>query len=142
MNNWRLYLIITLLILSFLDIILTHQYVYIYKKWQENKPYAMIEKNPLIVFFWNTFGLHLGTFIVAIIILSLVYIIGRYAHPVVGLLLIGALLFAMYNHFTNIPLLNQLIEKYPSGYLDPKVFGEVIGNNPAYLNSEKGGGSW
>lgn len=66
----------------------------------------------------------------SIIILTLVYIVARSAHWIVILILFLFLLYALFNHYTNINLLHQLIDKYPSGYLPEIIFGKVIGNNP------------
>ena len=130
MNNWRIYIIIILMTMSVVDLALTYHYVHSYKKWQNSKPYNLIENNPLLVFLWNTFGLVLGHVIGSIIILSLIYIIGKSAHPIVIGILALFLLYALHNHYVNINLLGSLVEKYPSGNLPLETFGEVIGNNP------------
>ena len=124
-----MYVMILLLIMSSVDLISTYYYVYKYKKWQPEKPYNLIENNPLLVFLWNTFGLHLGMFIGSVIILSLIYIVSKSAYPIVVLILFMVLGYALFNHYTNINLLGKLIEKYPSGHLPTEVFGEVMGNN-------------
>lgn len=129
-ENWRIIVIVILLTLSVLDLSLTYYYVNKYKKWQPEKPFNMMERNPLLVFLWNTFGLPLGWFIGSVIILSFVYIVGRYAHPIVVGILGLFLIYALFNHFNNINLLNKLIEKYPLGHLPETVFGKVEGNNP------------
>ena len=130
MIEWGTYLLIILLGLSAVDLIATYYYTYSYKQWQPDKPYKLIEMNPILVFLWNTFGLHLGMFIGSVVILSLVYIFGKFAHPIIGILLLLFLLFAMNNHNNNINLLHKLIEQYPSGYLPKETFGNVVGNNP------------
>lgn len=129
MSDWRIYVIILLLSLSVLDLVLTYHYVYKYKEWQPNKPYNLIENNPLLVFLWNTFGLHLGTIIGAVIIWSLIYIVAKTAHPIVVVILGLFLLYALFNHYTNINLLTKLIQFYPEGKLPIDVFGDVVGNN-------------
>lgn len=129
-EKWRIWVIAILLVFSLCDLLLTYYYVYEYKKWQPNKPYNLIELNPLLVFLWNTFGLHLGMFIGSVIILSLIYVIARYAHPIVIFLVGASLLFAMFNHFKNINLLTKLIQNYPTGHLPESTFGEVVGSNP------------
>ncbi len=111
------------------DLCLTYYYIHKYKKWQPDKPYKLIELNPLLRICWEKFGLHLGMFVASIVIISLNYIIAKEAHWIVVGLLLCILIYTMCNHVNNISLLWQLIEKYPSGYLDPKIFGEVIGNN-------------
>jgi len=128
-ENWRAIAVIVILSLGFLDLFLTLFYVDSYKKWQQNKPYKLIELNPLLVFLWNKLGLFLGMFVGAVFILTLQYIVIKEAHWIVVLLLFGFLLFTLYNHFNNISLLYQLISKYPSGYLPVETFGEVVGNN-------------
>ena len=130
MENWRIWIIIILMSLSLIDLSATYFYIYKYKQWQPDKPYNLIENNPLLVFLWNNFGLHLGMFIGSVIILSLIYIVGKSAHPIVSLILFLFLGYALQNHYTNINLISALIEKYPSGHLPLEVFGEVVGNNP------------
>ena len=130
MENWRIWAIVILMSLSLIDLTCTYIYVYKYKQWQESKPYNLIEQNPILVFLWNTFGLHLGMFIGSVIILSLIYVVGRSAHPIVVGILFLFLSYALWNHNSNLGLLHKLIEKYPSGNLPVKTFGEVIGNNP------------
>jgi hypothetical protein len=129
-ENWRIYIIVILMTLSLVDLGLTYHYIYKYKKWQPEKPFNLIEKNPLLVFLWNKLGLHLGMFVGSVIILTLIYIVGKEAHWIIVLLLCLFLSWAMFNHYTNINLLHKLIEKYPSGYLPKETFGGVIGNNP------------
>jgi len=127
--NLQLIIITTLIILSIIDLSLTFYYVDKYKKWQPNKPYDLIERNPLLVFLWNNFGLYLGMFIGAVIILSLIYLVGKTAHWAVILLLFLVFGYTLYNHYVNINLLHQLIEKYPTGHLSEQIFGKVVGNN-------------
>jgi len=128
-ENWRTIAIVVILTLGVLDLCLTLYYVYTYKNWQQNKPYKLIELNPLLVFLWNKFGLYIGMFIGAVFILSLQYIITKEAHWIIVGLLFGFLLFTLFNHYTNINLLHNLIIKYPNGHLPIEVFGEVVGNN-------------
>jgi hypothetical protein len=68
-------------------------------------------------------------FIGSVIILSLIYLVAKTAHPILVVLLGGFLIMAMFNHYNNIGLLGRLITKYPDGVLPEKVFGKVIGNN-------------
>jgi len=128
-ENWRTIAIIVLMTLSFIDLSATFYYVYKYKTWQPNKPYKMIELNPLLVFLWNKIGLFFGTLVGGAIILTLTYIVAKEAHYIVVGLLFCFLLFALFNHYTNINLLHNLIIKYPKGHLPVETFGEVIGNN-------------
>lgn len=127
--NLRIIVIILIMILCVTDLCLTYYYVNKYKKWQPNKPYKMIERNPLLTFFWNNFGLHLGMFVGAVVIIALNYIVAKNAHWLFVCLLLAFLIFAMFNHARNIGLLIKLVEKYPLGHLPEKVFGKVIGNN-------------
>lgn len=128
--NWRFYIVIILLCLSAIDLLLTYYYVSKYKEWQPNKPYELIELNPLLRFLWNNFGLHLGMFIGSVIILGVVYLVGKSAHPLIVFALLFILILTMFNHHKNIVLLHKLIEQYPSGYLPVGTFGNVVGNNP------------
>ena len=130
METWRIWVLAILLLLSVIDLAATYVYVYKYKQWQPEKPYNLIENNPLLVFLWNNLGLVLGTIVGAAIILSLIFIIGKSAHPIIIGILFLLLAYALSNHYTNIGLLGRLIEKYPSGHLDPNIFGFVEGNNP------------
>jgi len=126
----RIYIVIIIMSLCIIDLIATTYYIYVYRQWQPEKPYNKIELNPLLVFLWNKFGFAIGMFISAVILLALNFIVSKEAHWIVVLMLGLFLVFAMYNHFTNINLLHKLIEAYPQGYLPAEVFGEVVGNNP------------
>ena len=130
MENWRIWVIVILMTLSVIDLGATFVYVYKYKNWQESKPFNLIENNPLLVFLWNNLGFIIGSIVGAVIILSLMFIIGKSAHPIVSGIVLLLLIYALQNHYTNINLLHALIEKYPLGHLPSEVFGEVIGNNP------------
>lgn len=129
METWRIYAIVILMTLSALDLSLTAYYVHKYKTWQPNKPYNLIELNPPLVFLWNNLGFWIGHIIGSIIILTLIFIVGKSAHPIVILVIFLFLCYAMFNHYTNITLLHKLIEQYPSGHLPEKIFGIVEGNN-------------
>ena len=128
-TNWRTILIVALLVLSIVDITATFLYVRQYKAWQPTKPYNLIELNPLLCFLWNKLGLYIGMIVGSVVMLTLVFIVGRDAHWVVGVLLFCVLIWAMFNHFNNFGILQQLIEKYPSGSLPEEVFGIVKGSN-------------
>lgn len=125
----RMVFTIVIITLCALDLIFTFYYIYTYRQWQPNKPFNLMEKNPLLVFLWNTFGLFIGMFIGAVVILALNYIVATKAHWILVALLLGFLIFAMFNHAKNIQLLWKLIEAYPSGALPESIFGKVIGNN-------------
>jgi len=127
--NWRIIIIIILMSMSIIDLSLTFYYVKKYKWWQPNKPFNLIENNPLLVFLWNNLGLHLGMIVGSVIILTLIYLVGKSAHPIVILILFLFLCFALFNHNKNINLLHELIKLYPSGHLPVETFGKVIGNN-------------
>jgi hypothetical protein len=129
MDNWRIYVIVLLMTLSLIDIVCTHYYVSKYKKWQPEKPFNLIEQNPLLVILWTHLGLLWGTIVGAVIILSLIFVIGKSAHPIVIGILFFMLCYAIYNHSVNINLLHKLIDKYPTGKLPETVFGKVVGNN-------------
>ncbi len=128
-ENWRTIAVIVILVLLIIDLGLTYYYVNKYKQWQPDKPYKLIELNPLLVYLWNQFGLKLGMFIGAVFLLALNYIVVRGAHWSIVLILFGVLVFIMFNHFNNTTLLFKLIEMYPDGHLPVETFGEVMGNN-------------
>ena len=94
----RLTIIIILMMMSIVDLALTYHYISKYKEWQPEKPYNLIENNPLLVFLWNMLGLKIGTFVGSVIILSLIYIVGKTAHPIV----VGILF--LFINFNLIPL--------------------------------------
>ena len=125
----RTAIVIIILALCVIDLMATFYYVHTYKDWQPNKPYNLIELNPLLVFLWNKMGLILGGLVGAVALLTLNYIIAKEAHWIIVVILFLVLSFAMYNHFSNINLLHALIEKYPSGSLPVEVFGKVVGSN-------------
>lgn len=130
MDSWRVWAIFLILTLCLVDLLATYYYIGTYKKWQPDKPYKLIEMNPLLRFLWNKFGLHVGMFIGAVVILALNYLVAKEAHWIIVLLLFGFLIFTMYNHYSNTLLLHKLIEQYPLGHLPAAVFGIVPGNNP------------
>lgn len=127
--TWRIWAIIILMTLSIIDLGATTYYIQKYKAWQPEKPYKMMERNPLLVFLWNNLGFVFGTIVGAVIILTLVYLVAKTAHPIIVGLLFLFLLFALYNHYINLGLLDKLIDKFPSGHLPEKIFGKVVGNN-------------
>ncbi len=128
-NSNRLIFILGLLLLSLTDILVTYYYVRKYRKWQPDKPYSLIERNPLLNFLWNKLGLLFGTIIGSIIILSLIFFVANFGHISIVILLIIVIVWVLFNNFKNIKLLNKLIKKYPTGYLPEKTFGKVEGNN-------------
>ena len=127
--NIRLIIVIIIMTLCVIDLTLTYYYIYKYKKWQPNKSYKLIEMNPLLRIAWEKLGLHLGMFVAAVIILALNYIVSKEAHWIIVCLLLGFLIFSMFNHAKNITLLIKLMEQYPLGHLPEAVFGIVQGNN-------------
>jgi len=129
-EQWRIWAIVILMTLSAIDLGATYYYVKTYKQWQPDKPYNMIEKNPLLVFLWNNLGLTFGMIVGSVIILTLIYIVGKTAHPIiVGILFLFLTWAVFFNHFKNIGLLHKLIKQYPTGHLPEKIFGKVVGNN-------------
>lgn len=122
-------IVIVIITLSLIDLVLTAYYINSYKKWQPNKPYRLMELNPLLVFLWDKMGFIIGMIVGSVIIISLNFIVAKYSNWIIALVLFGFLIFALINHIHNISLLNQLIEKYPTGILPKEIFGEVIGNN-------------
>lgn len=136
--DFKLILIILIMSLSIADLILTGYYIYKYKKWQPEKPYKLMELNPLLVFLWTKLGFWIGMFVGSVIILTLNFIVAKYAHWLVGLLVLGVLIYTMFNHINNLTLLSQLITKYPSGYLPSSIFGFVEGNNERRLKNVRG----
>lgn len=129
MDNWRIWVIVILMTLSLVDLISTHYYISKYKTWQPDKPYNLIEQNPLLVILWTHLGLLWGSLVGGTIILTLIFIIAKSAHPIVVALVFFLLCYALYNHSVNINLIHKLIEQYPEGRLPEKVFGTVVGNN-------------
>ena len=127
--EFRFYLIIVIMALCVLDLAFTFYYVHTYKVWQPNKPYKLIELNPILRFLWERMGFMIGSIVSAVILLSLNYIVAKYAHISIAIVLCLVLIWTMYNHAHNTNLLWDLIEKYPSGHLPIETFGEVIGNN-------------
>lgn len=128
--DWRQILLIVLITLSVVDLAMTWKYVSEYKKWQPNKPYKLIELNPLLRYLWEKFGLNIGMIIGGVLILALVTIVARDAHWSIAVLLLIVLIFTIFNHARNFTLLHKLIELYPSGYLPTEIFGIVEGSNP------------
>jgi hypothetical protein len=134
MEMWRLIAMYVIMFVSATDLLATYYYIYTYKKWQPNKPYELMELNPLLRYLWKNFGLHIGMFIGTVIILSLNYVVCKHAHWGIVVLLGCLLGLAMFNHFKNINLLHKLIQQYPTGHLPEAIFGKVVGNNPFESN--------
>lgn len=129
MNDLRFMLLVLALACAIIDLLLTYMYVKRYKNWQPNKPYNLIEMNPLLVFLWNTLGLNLGMIIGSVIIISIIYFIAVYTHIALVILLLATQFLTLLNHNKNIDLLNKLIKKYPEGKLPKETFGKVKGSN-------------
>jgi hypothetical protein len=129
MIKLRLLLTIILICLSVTDLSLTFYYVSKYRNWQPQKPFNLMENNPLLVFLWNHLGLILGIILGSVIILTMIWFISTDLHWIFTVILLALLIWTMYNHYNNIVLLGKLIEKYPSGYLPEAIFGVVVGNN-------------
>jgi len=127
--NFRLILIILIMSLSIVDLVLTGYYINKYKRWQPEKPYKLMELNPVLVFLWTKLGFWIGMFVGSVFILTLNFIVAKYAHWSVAVLVLGVLIFTLFNHVANLTLLFKLIAKYPSGYLPASIFGFVEGNN-------------
>ena len=127
--NFRAIILIVIMTLCILDLSMTYFYIYKYKKWQPNKPYKLIELNPILRISLETFGLHLGMFIASIIILALNYYVVKNTHWIFSVILFLILIFTMINHTRNITLLFRLIDKYPFGHLPVTIFGKVEENN-------------
>ena len=137
METYKLIMLIIVMALCIADLVLTAYYVYKYKQWQPNKPYKLIELNPLLVFLWEKMGFWIGMFVGSVIIISLNFIVSKYAHWLVVLLLLGFLIFTIFNHIKNFTLLYQLKALYPSGYLPASIFGIVVGNNVRRENEKR-----
>lgn len=114
-KNWRTIIIIILMTLSLIDLGATYYYVKKYKTWQPEKEYHLMEGNPLLVMLWDKLGFNIGMFVGSVIIFSLIYIVGKTAHPVVVLMLFLVLVYVMFNHYSNISLLKELIQKHSGG---------------------------
>jgi len=125
----KIILVIVIMVLSAIDLILTAYYIHTYKSWQPNKPYKLMELNPLLVFLWNKMGFVIGMIVGSVVILSLNFIVSKGSHWIIVIILLICLIFALINHVHNISLLQQLMEKYPTGVLPKEIFGEVVGNN-------------
>ena len=128
METYRLILIILVMSLSIIDLSVTAYYVNKYKKWQPEKPYKLIELNPVLVYLWNNLGFIIGMIVGSIIILVLNFLIAKNVYWIIPVIIICIMIWSILNNFKNLGLLNDLIIKYPTGHL-PEVFGNVVGNN-------------
>ena len=129
METYRIILMIVIMILSLTDLIMTGIYVKKYKDWQPNKPYKLIELNPLLVFLWNNLGFLIGMIIGSIVILTLNFIIAKNVYWIIPVIIIIVLILNIINHFKNFNLLFNLIKLYPEGHLPVEIFGNVTGDN-------------
>jgi hypothetical protein len=129
METYRLILIIVVMSLCITDLVMTAYYVHTYRKWQPNKPYKLIELNPVLVFLWNNLGFVIGMIVGSILLLTLNFLIAKNTYWIIPIILIGYLVWTIINHFKNFHLLFELIKQYPLGHLPVEVFGNVTGNN-------------
>jgi hypothetical protein len=105
-----------MVLLSFIDLSLTYFYIKTYSNWIPERLFSEMEQNPLLLFLWNNFGLELGTLFGALIILSLIYLIGKKANLIVAIPVIGVLVFAIFINIQHIIMLFDLIKLYPTGF--------------------------
>ena len=114
-TNWRTYAIITLLILSFIDLCFTYIYLAQYSAWQPDKTFNQMESNPLILFFINLLGLEFGLLFSAFIIWLLLYFIGTKADWYIIIPICLVLIFAIIINSIHLIELHKLIILYPNG---------------------------
>lgn len=115
-QSWRKYAVILILLLGFIDMATTYYFVDTYSNWQPDRPFEDMEVNPILLYLWNNLGFEFGMAIGFIILMSLNYIVARYAWIGVVLLFVVVLTFTLYNNITNINTLHELIKLYPTGY--------------------------
>ena len=94
--------------LSIIDMILTHYYVYKYKKFYPQKPYSKMELNPLLYKCWSAFGLETGGVLASIIIVLIISGIVFIVSPLFNLIFIVIFTLANLNTIRNISLLRKL----------------------------------
>jgi len=116
-RKWRKFIIVLLIVISFLDLASTFYYINSYSEWRPDVPYNQMEANPLLLLLWNNFGLLTGTILGAFIIWILLYIVGKKAHWLIILIVLLALSFGVVNNINHIGMLNKLIELYPTGII-------------------------
>jgi len=116
-NRTRVIIFAIFVFLFLLDMMSTFYYVSNYSEWQPEKPYNLMEKNPMLVFLWNLLGLPIGTIVGGAIILSLLYLIAFKSSGGCGWVTIGGIvclfIFAIINNIINTNLLIKLREIYP-----------------------------
>lgn len=116
-TKWRKVFLITILILSLIDLGLTYNYINEYSNWQINKPFNEMEQNILLVYLWNVFGLKLGMVIGALIIWSLLILISRSASWIILISLLAVFIFGIVINIMHTIQLYDLIKLYPLGYI-------------------------
>lgn len=105
-----------MVLLSFIDLSLTYFYIKTYSNWIPERLFSEMEQNPLLLFLWNTFGLELGMLFGALIIFSLIYLIGKKANLIIVITVIGVIVFAIFINIQHIIMLLDLIKLYPTGF--------------------------
>lgn len=98
-------------LLLYLDLLLTGYYVYSYKKYAPAREYNKMERNPMLVFLFNHFGILIGLCIGSIIIFLIWHILISYITIYISFLMMPLYFRAIINHAKNIRMLNNLIEK-------------------------------
>ncbi len=99
-----------LLVLSFLDTVLTYKWAMSCVKWKPSLKLKQVESNPFIVVCWNNFGLGYGSIISGVILLGVQYALAS-IHINIYYIIVGILVFANLNHARNFWVLDNKLKK-------------------------------
>jgi hypothetical protein len=103
------------LLLSLIDLCLTHYYVSLYKEWDSDRFYNEMEGNPLLCFLFNKFGHDVGIVIGGFIIMFLMYLVVNLANFFFTIILLVVLIIAIVRSIINIEKLKKLMIEYSDG---------------------------
>lgn len=102
--------IIILVVLSFLDTLLTYEWAMACVKWKPSLKLKQVESNPFIVVCWNNFGVFGGSVISGIILMVVQYLLGS-IHINIYWIIVVILSFANLNHIRNFYVLKNKLKK-------------------------------
>ena len=98
--------LLVLIALSFIDTVMTYEWAKMCLRLKPNLPVRKVESNPFICVCWNNYGLLKGSIISGIVLLGIQFLLSS-IHKYVFYIIIGILVFAIYNHLNNYRLVKE-----------------------------------
>ena len=97
LSGWTLY---SLIILSFMDTVLTYEWAKLCFKLKPGLKVKQVESNPFVCVCWNNFGFVCGSLVSGIVLLFMQLMLSS-IHKYMFYIIIGILIFAVLNHINN-----------------------------------------